>query len=309
MKIAMFYASWEKFGEPWSTPRGVLWELEARGHQIQHYNLYHADGDFLPKQKIRTYSSDCFNKFMFDFRNGYKPDVAFVMDYGVFDCMQMDKQYFPGVKFVLEAGDTPQSFRMNALKVHKFHSVITPDYQSAMLFEKCNVKSYWMTHWADQRIFHPYPEIQEQFDCVTTCGSRGGGLTEDIKNALGEKFNNERYFFGEDHARRLCMGKIVFQCSQFKEVTRRIFEGMACGKMMLTDRLPQETKLQEIFVDGQDIVYYDNAQDAIDKIRYFISHNDERQAIAINGYNKVMQQHTTKQRIDQLETIIEEIIL
>ena len=53
-------------------------------------------------------------------------------------------------------------------------------------------------------IFYPRPEITEQFDCVTTCGSRGGGLTQAIQDVLGLQFNNERYFYGEDHAKRLC---------------------------------------------------------------------------------------------------------
>lgn len=307
MKIAMFYAHWESFGEPWSTPLGIRWELESRGHDVKVYNLYHANGDFLPQHKVRSYSGDCFNRFSLDFKAGYKPDAAFLCDYGPFDYIGCDKQYYPGVPFILEAGDTPQSFRMHLQKAHKFHSVVTPDYQSTEMFKQLGIDARWMTHWADHRIFHPYPDIKEEFDCVTTCGSRGGGITEKIKTALGDGFNNERYFYGEDHAKRLCMGKIVFQCSQFKEITRRIFEGMACGKMVITDRLPLETKLHDLFVEDESIVYYDNAEDAIDKIRYYASHDQEREAIAANGYRNVMQFHTVKQRVNEIETLIKEI--
>jgi hypothetical protein len=307
MKLAMFYANWEAFGELWSTPLGLRWEFEARGHEVAVYNLYHANGDFLPQKKIRSYSGDCFNKLSIDFKQGYKPDALLLCDYGPFDYVGCDKQYYPGVKFILEAGDTPQSFRMHLQKAHKFHAVVTPDYQSVELFQQYGVNAKWMTHWGDQRVFYPRPEIPEAFDCVTTCGPRGGGLTETIKAALGESFNNERYFYGEDHAKRLCMGKMVFQCSQFKEVTRRIFEGMACGKMVITDRLPLATKLQELFVDGEDIVYYDNAEDAIEKIKYYVSHDDERNRIAKNGYNKFINNHSIKQRVDMFEDLINEI--
>jgi len=302
----MFYAHWESFGEPWSTPLGLRWEFEARGHEVTVYNLYHNNGDFLPQKKIRSYSGDCFNKFSMDFRGGYKPDALLLCDYGPFDYVGCDKQYYPGVKFILEAGDTPQSFRMHMQKAPKFHVTVTPDYQSTQLFNQFGVDALWMTHWADQRIFYPRSDIQEQFDCVTTCGPRGGGLTEQIKAALGDAFNNERYFYGEDHAKRLCMGKMVFQCSQFKEVTRRIFEGMACGKMVITDRLPLDTKLHELFIDGEDIVYFNDAQDAIEKIKYYASHDAERLAIAKNGYEKVMSQHSVKQRVDMFEEIANE---
>lgn len=305
MKIAMLYASWEKFGEPWSTPQGVRREFEARGHEVKHYNLYHADGDFLPKRKERSYSSDCMNKLMVECRaQNYKPDVVFCMDYGPWDCMQFDKQYFPGAIFINEAGDEPQSHRMQLFKAPKVHGILSPDWQCVEHYRMLGMNAEYWTHHADHKLFYPRPEIVEEFDCVTTCGPRGGGLTEKLKEALGDRFNNERYFYGEDHAKRLCMGKMVFQCSQYQEVTRRIFEGMACGKMVITDRLPVETKLQELFEDGKDIVYYDSAEDAIDKIQYYSQNEQERLKIAASGYAKVMANHTVAQRVDVFENLV-----
>jgi len=181
---------------------------------------------------------------------------------------------------------------------------LSPDRQCVERYNSFGANAVYWTHFADTAIFYPRPDVNVEFDCVTTCGSRGGGLTEEIKKALGDSFNNERYFYGEDHAVRLNMGKMVFQCSQFKEVTRRIFEGMACGKMVLTDRLPEETGLSEMFVDGEDIVYYDNAKDAIEKIRYYASHDEERERIALNGFNKVMAEHSQVQRCDVIEACI-----
>jgi glycosyltransferase involved in cell wall biosynthesis len=150
--------------------------------------------------------------------------------------------------------------------------------------------------------------VQEVFDCVTTCGPRGNGLTERVAKALKGRFNNERYFFGHDHGKRLCMGKIVFQCSQHKEITRRVFEGMACGKMVITDRLPEQTRMHELFVDGEDLVYYDDWKDAVDKINFYANNDAERIRIAQNGYSKVLKEHTQVQRVDALEKIIEEIV-
>lgn len=305
MKIAMLYASWEKFGEPWSTPQGVRREFESRGHEVRHFNLYHADGDFLPKHKVRSYSSECMNRLMAEVRSGsYKPDAIFCMDYGPWDCIQFDKAYFPGVVLVNEAGDEPQSHRSHLSKGHRVHVVLSPDQQCVDRYRAFGINAEYWTHHADERLFYPRPEIVEQYDCVTTCGPRGGGLTETIKAAFGDSFSNERYFYGEDHAKRLCMGKMVFQCSQFKEVTRRIFEGMACGKMVITDRLPLETKLHELFIDGEDIVYYDSAEDAIEKIRFYASNDEARLKIANSGYQKVMQHHTVSRRVDVFEQVV-----
>lgn len=305
MKIAMLYASWEKFGEPWSTPQGVRIELESRGHEVRHYNLYHDDGILFPN-KVRHYSNQGINTLMQEFRSKqYCPDAIMCMDYGPWDALQFDKKFFPGVVLLNEAGDEPQSHRMQIQKAPRVHVVLSPDRQCVERYNSLGFNAVYWTHHADTRIFYPRPDVNVEFDCVTTCGSRGGGLTEEIQKALGDSFNNERYFFGVEHAERLCKGKIVFQCSQFKEVTRRIFEGMACGRLVLTDRLSQETGLPEMFVDGEDIVYYDSAQDAIDKIRYYSSHDDERERIAKNGYEKVIAQHSQIQRCDVIEACIE----
>lgn len=307
MKIATLFASWEKFGEKWGTPHAIRDELIRRGHEVTHYNLYHADGAILPKHTIRSYSNESINRLMFDWRNGYRPDVIFCLDYGPWDALQFDKQYFPGAILVNENGDEPQSFRSHVQKSNRVHLMLSPDYPCVQLYQNNNINAIWWTHHADENIFYPRPEIQEQFDCVTTCGSRGGGLTETIKAALGDAFNNERYFYGEDHAKRLCMGKMVFQCSQYKEITRRIFEGMACGKMVITDRLSLETKLHELFIEGEDIVFYDSAEDAIEKIRHYASNDTERLRIAKNGYEKVMTYHTVKQRVDAFEQVVERV--
>lgn len=303
----MLYASWEQFGETWSTPLGIRWELESRKHEVAHYNLYHDGGRLFP-DRVRHYSNQGINQLHSDFVNGYKPDAIFVMDYGPWDSLAFDKAHFPGVAIIKECGDEPQAHTQHSMARSRVHCMLSPDLQCVHRYHTMGCHAIHWTHWADQRVFYPRKDIQVQFDCVTTCGPRGRGLTEEIQKTLGNSFNNERYFYGEDHANRLCMGKMVFQCSQYKEITRRIFEGMACGKMVITDRLPNETGLSQMFIDGEDIIYYDNAQDAIDKIRYYANNDSERERIALNGYNKVMSQHTTSQRVDALEKEIHDIL-
>ena len=309
MKIAMLFASWEMFGEIWSTPAGIRDELLSRGHDVRQYNLYHDDG-VLFHDNVRHYSNQGINNLLNDISlDIFRPDVIFAMDYGPWDAVQFNKKYFPGTVIVKEAGDEPQAHRQHWRAAPRVHVILSPDLQCVQRYHTAGFNATHWTHFADTRIFYPRPDVNVEFDCVTTCGSRGGGLTEEIKAALGDSFNNERYFHGNEHAERLSMGKIVFQCSQFKEVTRRLFEGMACGRMILTDRLPEETGLSEMFVDGQDIVYYNGAEDAIEKIRYYASHDEEREQIARNGYEKVMAEHTIVNRVDQFEEAVRGVLV
>jgi spore maturation protein CgeB len=226
------------------------------------------------------------------------------MDYGQFDAVQYDKKYIPEATWILEAGDCPQAARMHLSKAVKSDIVLVPDKQTVEWYRSMNINAYFWTHHADTNIFKPYNDESIKYDCVTTCGPRGNGLTDAIKKELGDAFFNERYFWGEEYGRLLNRGKIVFQCSQFKEITRRIFEGMACGKMVITDRLPKETGLEELFIDGRDIVYYNDAKDAIDKIKYYAEHDEEREIIAANGFRKTVESHSVRARIDEFERLI-----
>lgn len=91
---------------------------------------------------------------------------------------------------------------------------------------------------------------------------------------------------------------MVVQKSRWGEITRRIFEGMACGKLVLCDRLAESKKLHELFTEGEEIVFYDDMIDCITKMNKYNEDELERNRIANNGYNKVLENHTEKQRVE-----------
>ena len=62
--------------------------------------------------------------------------------------------------------------------------------------------------------------------------------------------------------------------------------------------LDKSKKLEELFVDGEDIVYYDDMVDCINKINEYSDNEKERERIAKNGYKKVLENHTQKQRVE-----------
>jgi len=70
--------------------------------------------------------------------------------------------------------------------------------------------------------------------------------------------------------------------------------------MVICDRLDKSKKLEELFVDGEDIVYYDNMVDCINKINYYNENDEERERIANNGFKKVLENYTQKQVVDTL---------
>jgi spore maturation protein CgeB len=93
---------------------------------------------------------------------------------------------------------------------------------------------------------------------------------------------------------------MVLQNSRFQEITRRIFEGACCGRLVLTDRLPESTKIEELLVDKKHIVYYNDLADCIEKINYYAENADEREKIAQAGREHILNNFTQIQIVDKL---------
>jgi spore maturation protein CgeB len=128
--------------------------------------------------------------------------------------------------------------------------------------------------------------------------NNGSWLLDYLATTFEGTIVNQNGWIAEKHAEFLNSGKIVLQHSRYGELTRRVFEGMACKKLILTDKLDKSTKTDTIFEDGKDLVYYNSLEDCIDKIIYYANNNSERQKIAESGYNKVLNNHTQVHRVD-----------
>ncbi len=87
----------------------------------------------------------------------------------------------------------------------------------------------------------------------------------------------------------------VFQASP------RIFEAMACGAFAISD---YQKDVFDLFNDGEHLVGFNNANELIEKIKYFIHHSDEREKIASRGRREVLKYHRYDNRIEELLSIV-----
>jgi hypothetical protein len=81
----------------------------------------------------------------------------------------------------------------------------------------------------------------------------------------------------------------------------RLYEATGMGAMLLTDA---KANLGELFEVGKEVVAYESAEDAVDKIAYYSAHGDERDAIAYAGHLRTLQEHTYERRMVELEAIL-----
>lgn len=77
----------------------------------------------------------------------------------------------------------------------------------------------------------------------------------------------------------------------------RCFDIMGSGGFLLSNF---QADLSLHFVAGEDFVYYDNIDDLIAKVGYYLSHEEERMKIAKNGYEKVKNHHTYRHRVREM---------
>ena len=84
-------------------------------------------------------------------------------------------------------------------------------------------------------------------------------------------------------------------------IPMRIFDIMGAGGFVLTDY--REDMLQ-FFVPGEDYVYYESREDLLEKLEYYLSHDDERRRIAESGHEKIAQAHTFDHRVREILDVV-----
>jgi spore maturation protein CgeB len=82
----------------------------------------------------------------------------------------------------------------------------------------------------------------------------------------------------------------------------RLYEATGVGTFLLTDNLPN---LPDLFQPGVHVGTYDSASDCVAKIKYYLSHQTEREAIARQGQQHTLQQHTYRKRLQELLELVE----
>jgi spore maturation protein CgeB len=294
-KIAFIFA--HRPTDVWSTPLSIVNEFKRREWETRIYSLFDVYDNYVDTNIQKLIDDKKSNEF--------NPDIVMYMDWGRFDSPLLDKKNVPGAFWVMESGDDPQNYDRNSVKADKFHLILTPAHDSYLKYKDKGHATLWWPHFADTNIHIPYngyTPFDELPSVRSTRGPGGSNLMDYLSQIMPDKFINRNGLSGMEYGDFLNSGVIVFQQSRWHEITRRIFEGMACGKLIITDRLPIQSNIDNLFVENEDIVYYDNLGDCISKINYYLSSEakEDRERISLNGYNKVIDRHTQVKRVDSI---------
>ena len=286
MKITFIYAY--ETGEVWSTPMSLINEFKKRG--------WETDIVSIGSNRTGIYEDSQLQLWI---QQDLPTDIVMFMDWGRFDSKWLDRSLKPNSFWIQESGDDPQNFERNYPKANRFHLTITPAANACEEYKHRGINALWIPHWADTAVQYPL-DMEPKYVAVTTRGMGGSQFLDHLTQWSDGMVANRNGMDAEEHTKFLNSGLMVVQNSRWHEITRRLFEGMACGKMVLTDRLPDEAKLNELFVEGEEIVLYNDMFDCIEKLNYYNENEVERERIAYNGMQKVLNNYTQIQVVDKL---------
>lgn len=81
----------------------------------------------------------------------------------------------------------------------------------------------------------------------------------------------------------------------------RLFDLPANGVMQISDG---GEYLSEYFSTGDEVIGYRNADELIDRIKYYLAHDDERERIALNGFRRVKRDYTIARQLEKAAALI-----
>jgi spore maturation protein CgeB len=211
---------------------------------------------------------------------------------------------------------------------HHFDLNVTTDADSIVKYEQAGITQVMLSQWACNRyVYHPSTASEQHGTTfvgqphgdrraviaaleasgitVDTWGNgwpRGRLTTQEMITVFGTSAislnlaNSSRPSFQETIARRLLRlgGSFGERPPQIKG---RTFEIPGCGGFQLSEDVPH---LAQYFQPGREIAIFQGRAELIEQVEYWLSHRDERHAIARAGYERVMREHTYDHRFEAI---------
>ncbi|WP_404449354.1 glycosyltransferase [Sutcliffiella horikoshii] len=248
----------------------------------------------------------------------FEPDVILFCAGGLtFEKPVLDelKKYCSIIGFTLSDPDvfpTVQSF------VGEFDHHTTNSPLAIEMYKNAGIhNTHYMPFAIDSRFFTPHRPIFKYKSDVSIIGHFRPNRLETAK-ALQENFRCKIFgrgwpipsmgpVYDDEWFKAMYSTKMVVNFpltgAGYTNVKVGIFEAAATGRLIFTEYFEE---MEHFFEYGKEIIAYSDQADLMKKIRYFLQHTDEAEAIGLAGQKKCADNHTWKHR---LETFFKEVRL
>jgi len=180
--------------------------------------------------------------------------------------------------------------------------------------------AFYMQWACNPEMFHPLPEQVKDLD-VSFIGAAYGQRTEYVRFLIAngvsirvfgrgwDRHSDIRPFWGGYLSHKTMLEVIgrsrinlnFLWTSAEKErctIKGRTLELSACRAFQLSNYTDEFENYG--FADGENIAIFHDKQDALEKIHYYLEHDEERETIASKAYDHVLQHHTWRQRFQDI---------
>lgn len=183
---------------------------------------------------------------------------------------------------------------------NKFNIVLN-SIESHQQFFQNHCKTYYFPNAYPHDLIYPKDNISKIYD-IGFCGSLISDRSDWLKY-IENYFSLKKDIFviGDEMVNSINSYKINFNKTLADDINYRVFETMGCKTALISNKPPGIDKL---FEDNKHIIYYNNKEELIEKIKYYLSNEEKIKNIAINGYNEVINKHTYFQRAKLLLEIL-----
>ncbi len=193
--------------------------------------------------------------------------------------------------------DTHLDYERCLRKAQPCDLVFAAQRDGAERLQRDGISATWLPLACDPDLHRPHNSAEE-FDWCFVGHLFPGPRTELIERLQAQfprSFVGQRYF--EDMARTYSTSRLVFNRSVRNDLNMRVFEALACGSMLVTNDL-KENGQAELFRDGEHLTTYSTPEELFDKMRFYLTHDTERERIASQGRTAVLAKHTYRHRME-----------
>jgi len=162
--------------------------------------------------------------------------------------------------------------------------------------------SHWVPYAYDEEWHYHLPKAPREYDVVMIglMYEHRAALLERLRQVgvrvcggLGQIFHEGTQLYNR--------GLIALSWSSRMDLPARFFEGLAYGRLVISNRLPDIEKLG--FLEGVHYVDFQSLDEAVSKCTFYIEHPDFAEAIAARG-RAAVQPHTWRARAARIVSLL-----
>lgn len=317
LRIAYVASRWD-YGD---SARGLSFEetnfrsaLEGMGHDVHPY-------DFIARHK--QLGKRAMNAELLRFVADTSPDVAvFVLFKDEIDIETVRSLTASGVRTFNWFCD--DHWRFDSFSRHyapAFSLVSTTHAESVSRYHQMGCRNVVLTQWACNRYGYGRRAEALTYD-VTFVGQLYGNRRTTVRRLRRAGFDVHSWGYGWESGRLGHEGMVeVFGSSRVNlnlanswqgplwrrrpavgQIKARVFEIAGSGGFVLTEHAPH---LADYFKLEHELSTFSDEDELVEKIGYWLAHEDERRSVADAGYTRVMSEHTYDHRLLEIFRALE----